>query len=42
MAVLLTYLHWFELVAKSKVTWVEQAEVEAECQALYAQYKEEA
>ena len=39
---LLTYLHWFESVAGSRVTWAEQVEVEAECQALYAQYKEEA
>ena len=39
---LLTYLHWFELAARSRVTWAEQAEVEVECQALYAQYKEEA
>ena len=36
-----TYLYWFESAAGSRVTWVEQAEVEAECWALYAQYKEE-
>ena len=37
-----TYLHWFESAAGSGVVWAEQAEVEAECRALYAQYKEEA
>ena len=36
------YLHWFELAVGSGVVWVEQAEVEAECRALYAQFKEEA
>ena len=38
----LTYLHWFELAVGSGVVWAEQAEVEVECWALYAQYKEEA
>ena len=41
-SILLTYLHWFELAAGSGVVWVEQAEVEAECWALYAQFREEA
>ena len=31
-----TYLHWFKSAAGSGVTWAEQAEVEAECWALYA------
>ena len=39
---LLMYLHLFESAAGSGVVWAEQAEVEAECRALYAQYKEEA
>ena len=41
-SLLSTYLHWFELVASSRVEWKEQAAVEAECRALYAQYKNEA
>ena len=41
-SLLLTYLHWFESVAGSGVVWAEQVEVEAECWALYAQFKEEA
>ena len=40
-SIMLTYLHWFKLVASSRVKWKEQAEVEAECRALYAKYKEE-
>ena len=39
---LLMYLHWFKSAAGSGVIWTEQAEVEAECWALYARYKEEA
>ena len=42
MSLLLTYLHWFKSAAGSSVVWVEQAEVEVECWALYARYKEEA
>ena len=41
-SLLSTYLHWFESAAGSGVVWAEQAEVEAECRALYARYEEEA
>ena len=41
-SLLLMHLHWFKSVASSRVTWTKQAEAEAECQALYARYKEEA
>ena len=37
-----TYLYWFEGMAGSGVEWKEQVAVEAECWALYAQYKKEA
>ena len=41
-SLLLMYLHWFKSAAGSGVVWAEQVEVEAECWALYALYKEEA
>ena len=42
MSLMSTYCHWFNGMAASGVVWEEQVAVEAECWALYAQYKEEA